>query len=99
MQIYNNEIVYLQYIPGKAVLLFGKSIDKLNHNDFVNKFQMPSTFNSWFLITEIHVWMLMVRAMAERDHGQIIRNGIVEAMWTDALTRSKAMALQWVACD
>lgn len=53
---------------------------------------MPNTFNSWFLITEIHVWMLMVRAMAEKEHGQLIRNGIVTALWTDVLTRTKEMA-------
>lgn len=53
---------------------------------------MANTFNTWFLITEIHVWMLMVRAMAERDRGQLIRNSIVESLWADALTRSKTMA-------
>lgn len=36
----------------------------------------------WFLDTEIHVWMLMVRGMAEREHSQIIRNGTVAALWT-----------------
>lgn len=74
------------------MLLYAQGVDQLNHSDFVKKFQMPNTFNSWFLVTEIHVWMLMVRAMAEREHGQIIRNGIVAALWTDALERSKSLA-------
>lgn len=74
------------------MLLYAQGVDQLNHDDFVKKFQMPNTFNSWFLVTEIHVWMLMVRAMAEREHGQIIRNGIVAALWTDALERSKSLA-------
>lgn len=30
--------------------------------------------------------------MGEKEHGQIIGNGIVAALWTDALTRSKGMA-------
>lgn len=74
------------------MLLYAQGIDRLNHGEFVKTFQMPNTFNSWFLVTEIHVWMLMVRAMAEREHGQIIRNGIVAALWTDALERSKSLA-------
>lgn len=64
----------------------------MNHTEFTTKFNMANTFNTWFLITEIHVWMLMVRAMAERDRGQLIRNNIVESLWADALTRSKTMA-------
>lgn len=66
-------------------------IDSVNHMEFVEKFQMPNTFNSWFLITEIHVWMLMVRAMAELEIGQEIRNEISGALWYDVLTRTKGM--------
>jgi cytochrome b pre-mRNA-processing protein 3 len=52
---------------------------------------MPDTFNSWFLVTELHVWMLMVRAMAEGDEGRFVRNNIVEAMWEDVITRVKKL--------
>lgn len=48
---------------------------------------MPDTFYSWFLITELHVWMLMVRFMAEGSYGKVVRNNIVEAMWTDITVR------------
>lgn len=34
----------------------------------------------------------MVRAMGERDHSELIRNGIVEAMWQDAVLRTKKLA-------
>lgn len=81
-----------QVISGKSVLIYAKGVDQLNYNAISTKFNMPNTFNTWFLITEIHVWMLMVRAMAERDRGQLIRNNIVESMWSDALERSKIVA-------
>lgn len=74
------------------MLVYAQGVDQVNHTEFLSKFHMPNTFNTWFLITEIHVWMLMVRAMGERDHGQLIRNNIVESLWSDALERSKAMA-------
>lgn len=48
---------------------------------------MPDTFFSWFLITELHVWMLMARYMAEGESGKAIRNNIVEAMWQDVTIR------------
>jgi cytochrome b pre-mRNA-processing protein 3 len=58
---------------------------------FVLEFQMPDTFHSWFLVTELHVWMLMVRTMAEGEEGRFIRNNIVEAMWQDISTRAKKL--------
>lgn len=53
---------------------------------------MPNTFNSWFLITEIHVWMLMVRAMGERQHAELIRNNVVESLWSDVMIRTQTLA-------
>lgn len=53
---------------------------------------MPNTFNSWFLITELHVWMLMVRSMGERQDGPLIRNNIIETLWSDVSVRANTMA-------
>lgn len=54
---------------------------------FNAEFALPDTFNSWFLVTELHIWMLMVRTMEEGDDGRYIRNCIVAALWED--TRQK----------
>ena len=54
---------------------------------------MPNTFNSWFLVTELHVWLLLTRLMAEGsetgEKGRFMRNSIVEAMWNDVNSRAK----------
>lgn len=71
--------------------LYAQSVDSLNYMEWSQKFNMPNTINSWFLVTEIHIWMLMVRAMAEKDNQVTIRNAIVDALWTDVLTRSKEL--------
>ncbi|KAK2580873.1 hypothetical protein KPH14_005945 [Odynerus spinipes] len=63
--------------------------DKIDYSVFYKDFNMADTFYSWFLVTELHVWMLMVRYMAEGKYGKIARNSLVEAMWTDVNTRSK----------
>lgn len=90
MRIY--DVSFIQVTAGLSLLLYGHSIDQLNHMEFVNKFQMPNTFNTWFLITELHVWMLLVRSMGERQDGQIIRNNILETLWQDVTVRADKLA-------
>ena len=58
---------------------------------FFETFNMPDTFYSWFLITELHVWLLGSRLMGEGDEGRIVRNSMVEALWVDCDTRAKAL--------
>ncbi|XP_055531303.1 uncharacterized protein LOC129722093 isoform X2 [Wyeomyia smithii] len=60
------------------------------------RLRMSSCYLTWFLITELHVWMLLVRAMAEGPEkdaaGRFMRNCIVETMWNDVTTRVKQLA-------
>ena len=43
---------------------------------FFKTFDMPDTFYSWFLVTELHVWMLSCRLMHEGEYGRITRNSM-----------------------
>ncbi|KAL1115842.1 hypothetical protein AAG570_006132 [Ranatra chinensis] len=43
------------------------------------------------MLTELHVWMLMVRAMADADSGRAVRNSLVEALWQDVAQRVKKL--------
>ncbi|XP_046374684.2 ubiquinol-cytochrome-c reductase complex assembly factor 1-like [Haliotis rufescens] len=52
---------------------------------------LPDTFNSWFLVTELHVWMCMVRLAVLDKEGRVVRNSLVEAMWADVDRRSKQL--------
>lgn len=76
--------------------LYESVADSINYNEFFTHFEMPDTFNTWFLITELHVWMLLVRAMAEGAEkdaaGRFMRNCIVETMWNDVTTRAKQLS-------
>jgi cytochrome b pre-mRNA-processing protein 3 len=79
------------------VLLYENVADKLIYREFFEEFGMPDTFNSWFLVTELHTWMLLTRVMGEGDEsgqdGRFLRNCIVEAMWSDVQTRAKKLSL------
>lgn len=76
--------------------LYESVADNINYGEFFHHFKMPDTFNTWFLITELHVWMLLVRAMAEGAEkdaaGRFLRNCIVETMWNDVTTRAKQLS-------
>lgn len=78
-----------------SFILYECVADGMNYVEFFDVFNMPNTFNSWFLVTELHVWMLLLRAMAEGsesgEDGRFLRNCIVEAMWADVNTRAKKL--------
>lgn len=59
----------------------------------VQALSMPDTFHSWFVIRNLHVWMLMARLMQEGDDGRLVRNALVEAMWDDVDFRSKNLGV------
>lgn len=88
-------MLLFQKLKFSSYYLYESVADQLHYVDFFDKFGMPNTFVSWFLITELHVWMLLVRSMAEgsekNEDGRFMRNTIVEAMWTDVSSRAKKL--------
>ncbi|KAK9884421.1 hypothetical protein WA026_007268 [Henosepilachna vigintioctopunctata] len=66
-------------------------VDGIDYYQFFYDLDIPDTFYSWFAITELHLWMLSVRAMAEGDDGRLIRNNIIEALWADVFPRIKEL--------
>ena len=61
-------------------------------DEFFDFFDMPDTYFSWFLVTELHVWMLSARAMAGKTtEGEVLRNALIEALWKDCQERMKLL--------
>jgi hypothetical protein len=44
---------------------------------------LPDTLQSWFLVQQLHIWMLLVRAKKEGSQGRIFYNHIVKFFWDD----------------
>lgn len=82
---------YQQNAIRAGFLLYEEVVDQIDYPKFFQQFNMENSFYSWFLVTEIHVWMLMVRAMAEKTVFKQLRNSIVEAMWRDVELRTKKL--------
>ncbi|XP_031848052.1 ubiquinol-cytochrome c reductase complex assembly factor 1 isoform X2 [Nomia melanderi] len=64
-------------------LLYANILETVDYSTFYKDFNMPDTFFSWFLITELHVWMLMVRYISEGNEGKFVRDNMLESMWKD----------------
>ncbi|CAK1598821.1 unnamed protein product [Parnassius mnemosyne] len=78
--------------------------EKVAYDEWFEKLQLPDTFASWFTVTELHVWLLLVRYMAEdvtsistdkkkyiKGDGHFVRNCIIEALWADVANRIKLL--------
>lgn len=78
-------------IKARGYMLYEEIADKIDYFEFFNEFNLPDTFFSWFTVTELHIWMLSLRAVAEGDDGRILRNAIIEALWTDVAQRIKKL--------
>ncbi|XP_017885923.1 ubiquinol-cytochrome-c reductase complex assembly factor 1 [Ceratina calcarata] len=76
---------------GLGYQLYDNIPDKLDYSIFFKDFAMNDTFFSWFKVTELHVWMLMVRFMAEGDKGKVVVQNIVESMWHDVIIRAEKL--------
>ncbi|CAO1301923.1 unnamed protein product [Diamesa hyperborea] len=78
-----------------SVVLYECVADNVNYAEFFQTFDLPDTFNSWFLVTEFHVWMLLMRVMNEGsesgEDGRFMRNCVVEAMWADVTQRARKL--------
>lgn len=65
--------------------------EMIDYQQFFSEFGMPDTFNSWFLVTDLHVWLCMVRLGSLGKEGRLLRNNLVKALWEDVETRSKKL--------
>ncbi|XP_076437873.1 ubiquinol-cytochrome-c reductase complex assembly factor 1-like [Babylonia areolata] len=65
--------------------------EMIDHQQFFKEFDLPDTFNSWFLVTNLHVWLCMVRLAGLGKDGRVLRNCLVKAMWEDVEARSKQL--------
>lgn len=73
----------------KGFFLLTQCAQNVDVKEFFTILDMPDTFFSWFLVTELHVWMLSVRLMEEGPLGRSLRNFVVEALWVDCDGRAK----------
>ncbi|XP_036101293.1 ubiquinol-cytochrome-c reductase complex assembly factor 1 isoform X2 [Molossus molossus] len=76
-----------------ALRMYTSCVKKTDFEEFFLRCQMPDTFNSWFLITLLHVWMCLVRMKQEGRTGKYMCRVIVHFMWEDVEHRGRVMGV------
>lgn len=76
-----------------ALRMYTSCVEKTDFEEFFLRCQMPDTFNSWFLITLLHVWMCLVRMKQEGRTGKYMCRIIVHFMWEDVEQRGRVMGV------
>ncbi|KAI8072827.1 hypothetical protein BC940DRAFT_124404 [Gongronella butleri] len=57
-----------------------------NKDFYINKCNLPDNFQSWFSVTQLHVWMLMVHLRAT-DQGKLYIQEVVNRLFEDSEAR------------
>ncbi|KAG8566061.1 hypothetical protein GDO81_013081 [Engystomops pustulosus] len=79
-----------------ALRMYTCCVERIDYDEFFDKCSLPDTLNSWFLVTQLHVWMCMVRMKQEGRAGKYMCRFIVYSMWEDVEQRGKVMGIDSV---
>jgi cytochrome b pre-mRNA-processing protein 3 len=75
-----------------ALRLYLCCVELVDHDAFIRDFSLPDTFSSWFRITELHLWMCLVRLAQEGKEGLIMRNYMIEYFWQDLDKKARKLS-------
>uniref|UniRef100_A0A8C4R4C0 Ubiquinol-cytochrome c reductase complex assembly factor 1 n=1 Tax=Eptatretus burgeri TaxID=7764 RepID=A0A8C4R4C0_EPTBU len=76
-----------------ALRMYTCCVEDVVFEQFVKQCQLPDTLSTWFLVTQLHVWMCLVRMKQEGREGNYMCKYIVYAMWEDLQQRSAMMKI------
>ncbi|OCT59989.1 hypothetical protein XELAEV_18046008mg [Xenopus laevis] len=79
-----------------ALRMYTCCVERIDYDEFFEKCSLPDTLNSWFLVTQLHVWMCLVRMKQEGRAGKYMCRYIVHSMWEDVEQRGKVMGIDSV---
>jgi len=66
-----------------AVQMYVTIVDYVEYDAIFKNCKMPDHFISWFFVTILHIWMILVRLQREKDIGRAIRQQLSKHMWLD----------------
>ncbi|XP_028404687.1 ubiquinol-cytochrome-c reductase complex assembly factor 1-like [Dendronephthya gigantea] len=76
-----------------AKVMYECCVEGLDYEKFYEAAGMPDTFQSWFLINQLHVWMCLVRLKPEGKDGRYMYRRMVQIFWEDVEERMKVMGV------
>ena len=76
-----------------AKVMYECCVEGVDYDKFYDAAGMPDTFQSWFLINQLHVWMCLVRLKPEAKDGRFMYRRMVQIFWEDVEERMKVMGV------
>ncbi|XP_033096545.1 ubiquinol-cytochrome-c reductase complex assembly factor 1-like [Anneissia japonica] len=71
--------------------MYSSCVDGVDFLKFFRACRMSDTLFSWFLVTQLHVWMCMLRLRHEGREGKYMTHYLILSMWTDVTERARVM--------
>ena len=82
-----------QDVNAAAAMLSSYCIGGVDTKEFFDYFDLPDTFRSWFLVSELHIYMICNRLLVGQTYdGNRIKIAVVKSLWEDCLERVKLLA-------
>lgn len=64
---------------------------------FINEaLDLPDTFQSWFLVAHLHLWLCLVRLKREGQDGDVIIKELVTMFWEDARQKMNKIGVSMI---
>lgn len=79
-----------------AQKMYESCVDEIDSQKFFDVCNLPDTLFSWFIVTQLHVWLSMVRLRREGREGKYMVHYLVYCMWHDVEARGKAMGISTI---
>lgn len=76
-----------------AKVMYECCVEDVEFEKFYDAAGMPDTFQSWFLINQLHVWMCLVRLKPEGKDGRYMYRRMVQIFWEDVEERMKVLGV------
>jgi len=80
-------------VQAAGAILSSYCIQSVDTKEFFEYFDLPDTFRSWFLVSELHVYMICNRLMVGQLHdASRVKHCLMKALWEDVMERVKLLA-------
>jgi cytochrome b pre-mRNA-processing protein 3 len=81
-------------VPDMRLALSGYNLyvcctDFVDLPELIKVLNLPDTFNSWFLLLQLHLWMVNVKVSQMGKEGVLLKKHIYKAMWNNVEKRLK----------
>jgi len=89
LRVVAGPLVKRTVLIGSARTMYECCVEGMNFEEFFEACELPDTFQSWFVILHLHIWMCLVRLKTEGKDGRYLYRKLVEMMWHDVEERIK----------